>query len=107
MQHEIRDWNRQQDPDEPLRIKIGIHGGPLFAVNANNRIDYFGTTVNVAARIEAQSNGGDVVVTDPILNGPGARRILDRYACDVAEEEVELRGVEEPVRIHRIRLKES
>ena len=40
-----------------LVLKIGIHAGPCMAVNLNGRLDYFGTTVNTAVRLEANSQG--------------------------------------------------
>jgi class 3 adenylate cyclase len=45
-----------------LCIKIGVHAGPALAVNAGGTLDYFGQVVNRAARIQAQSIGGDVVL---------------------------------------------
>ena len=30
-------------------------------VNLNDRLDYFGSTVNMAARLQGQSEGGDIV----------------------------------------------
>src|SRR6516165_8928366 len=36
-----------------LLLKIGIHEGPCLAVVLNDRQDYFGTTVNIAARVQA------------------------------------------------------
>src|SRR6266446_7095627 len=35
-----------------LLLKIGIHEGPCLAVVLNDRQDYFGTTVNIAARVQ-------------------------------------------------------
>ena len=36
----------------PLTLKAGLHVGPCIAVTLNDRLDYFGTTVNLAARLE-------------------------------------------------------
>ena len=36
--------------NEDLLLKIGIHEGPCLAVMLNDRLDYFGQTVNIAAR---------------------------------------------------------
>lgn len=47
-----------------LTIKIGVHGGPCLVVRANDRLDYFGTTVNVSARLQAQAGPSEVVITD-------------------------------------------
>ena len=37
---------------EDLLLKIGIHEGPCLAVMLNDRLDYFGQTVNIAARVQ-------------------------------------------------------
>ena len=37
---------------EDLLLKIGIHEGPCLAVTLNERQDYFGQTVNIAARVQ-------------------------------------------------------
>ncbi|MEM1503996.1 adenylate/guanylate cyclase domain-containing protein [Domibacillus sp. 8LH] len=44
-------------------IKGGLFIGPTIAVNANGLLDYFGHTVNMAARIQQQSEGGDIIVS--------------------------------------------
>jgi class 3 adenylate cyclase len=51
----------------PLALKVGIHSGPCIAVNQNGVLDYFGSTVNLAARLVELSSGEDVVVTDAVL----------------------------------------
>src|SRR6202795_2222123 len=40
---------------EDLIVKIGIHEGPCLAVMLNERQDYFGQTVNIAARVQGLS----------------------------------------------------
>ena len=64
--------------DPALHVKLGLHRGPCIAVNANDLLDYFGSTVNIAARVQNESIGGDIVVTPEILGDPGVRRILER-----------------------------
>jgi class 3 adenylate cyclase len=51
---------------EPLQLKAGVHYGPCIAVTLNDRLDYFGTTVNLAARLVGLSNGEDVIVSDGV-----------------------------------------
>jgi class 3 adenylate cyclase len=66
----------------PLTLKAGLHAGPCIAVTLNDRLDYFGSTVNMAARLEGLSTGGDVIISavvhaDPeiadMLYGPDAK----------------------------------
>jgi class 3 adenylate cyclase len=60
----------------PLTLKAGLHTGACIAVTLNDRLDYFGSTVNLAARLEAQSTGDDVIVSAAVYNDPGVRELL-------------------------------
>jgi class 3 adenylate cyclase len=55
-------------PAFPLRV--GVHAGPCIAVTLNDRLDYFGSMVNLAARLEGLSTGRDVVVSDVVATDP-------------------------------------
>jgi class 3 adenylate cyclase len=48
---------------QPLRLKAGVHMGPAVAVTLNDRLDYFGSTVNITARLEHLANMRPGVVT--------------------------------------------
>ena len=39
-------------------------------------LDYFGSTVNTASRLEHQCGGGEIIVSDAILADPAAREAL-------------------------------
>jgi len=54
----------------PLPLKVGVHYGPCIAVTLNERLDYFGSTINIAARLEGQSSGADVIVSTAVRNDP-------------------------------------
>ncbi|MGZ3441567.1 MAG: adenylate/guanylate cyclase domain-containing protein, partial [Polyangia bacterium] len=43
-------------------LKLGVFRGPSFLVNANGVLDYFGQTVNIAARLQAQAVSGELVI---------------------------------------------
>ncbi|MBV9094764.1 MAG: adenylate/guanylate cyclase domain-containing protein [Streptosporangiaceae bacterium] len=68
LQGKVTAWCREQGIDPPLVLKVGVHHGPAIALTANGRLDYFGRTVNVAARVADQSRGGDVVVLRQVLD---------------------------------------
>ena len=57
-------------------IKLGLHHGPCIAVTLNDRLDYFGSTVNMAARLQGQSLGGDIVLSGAIARDPSLRPVL-------------------------------
>jgi class 3 adenylate cyclase len=60
----------------PLRLKCSINQGPSLAINQNDRLDYFGTTVNVASRLCSVSTGSDIVVSERVLLDPGVAGLL-------------------------------
>src|SRR5213078_1702521 len=65
-----------KDGNQPLSLKAGIHLGPCIAVTLNERLDYFGSTVNLAARLEGQSSGDDVVISTAVYSDPEVRGLL-------------------------------
>ncbi|HYE65481.1 MAG TPA: DUF5939 domain-containing protein [Pyrinomonadaceae bacterium] len=60
----------------PLMLKVGINAGPCIAVTLNGRLDYFGCTVNMAARLEGLSTGGDVVISSTVHADPEVSEML-------------------------------
>ena len=62
----------------PLMLKAGIHTGPCIAVTLNERLDYFGSTVNLAARIQRFSEGGDVVISDAMRRDPEVSEFFEK-----------------------------
>jgi class 3 adenylate cyclase len=63
-------FNAQRPSAPPLSVKLGVHAGACVVTSANELLDYFGTTVNLAARVQAQSVGGDVVLLSQLLSEP-------------------------------------
>jgi class 3 adenylate cyclase len=61
---------------QPLILKAGLHTGPCIAVTLNDRLDYFGSSVNLAARLEGQSTGDDIVVSTTVYSDPEVRELL-------------------------------
>jgi class 3 adenylate cyclase len=57
-------------------LKCSVHQGPCLAINQNERLDYFGTTVNVGARLCALSTGSDIVVSGQVLRDPEVAALL-------------------------------
>ncbi len=98
-QREVDGFNRASGGQD-LVIKLGLHEGPCIAVTLNGRLDYFGTSVNMAARLQAQSLGGDIVLSKEIFANPALGVLLDGMA--VSEESVHLKGFAEPVSFCRV-----
>jgi class 3 adenylate cyclase len=61
---------------DALILKVGVHAGPCLSVNQNDLMDYFGTTVNMAARIAALSKGGDIIMSKELLEDKEVSEVL-------------------------------
>ena len=83
-----------------LVLKVGVHGGPSVVVTLNDRLDYFGSTVNMAARLQGQSTGGDIVLSSPLADDPAVREVI--VAMPKRRETVALKGFAEPVAFIRL-----
>ena len=86
--------------DHDLVLKLGVHMGPSVVVTLNDRLDYFGSTVNMAARLQGQSTGGDVVLSRAVADDPAVQQII--AGLPKTEEEVVLRGFDRPVGFVRL-----
>ena len=84
----IDQFNEQASGDL-LALKVGVHSGACLAVTLNDRLDYFGQTVYIAARIQGLAGPGEIVVSVEGLR--------------IEELQVELKGVAGPVDVHRVR----
>jgi class 3 adenylate cyclase len=96
MLEQIERFNGEQGADD-LVLKIGIHRGPSIAVTLNQSLDFFGHTVNVAARVQALADADEVYVTDDVYRSDGVAALLG----EVDSRDAQLRGIQKQVRVHR------
>jgi class 3 adenylate cyclase len=92
-QQQLADPNSAQ----PLTLKAGVHVGPCIAVTLNDRLDYFGSTVNLAARLEGQSTGEDIVISSDVYDDPEVRSFLSDPGNGLVARrfEIPLKGFDE------------
>ncbi len=87
---------------DDLLIKIGIHEGPCLAVTLNDRLDYFGQTVNIAARVQGLADSQAILATKPVLDNPQVSAMLQGCKLSPAPQDTHLRGVADKVTIYEI-----
>ncbi len=85
-----------------LLIKIGIHEGPCLAVTLNDRLDYFGQTVNIAARVQGLADSQAILATKPVVDNPQVIKLLEGSRLSPAAQDAHLRGVADKVTIYQI-----
>jgi class 3 adenylate cyclase len=85
-----------------LVVKIGIHEGSCLAVMLNERQDYFGQTVNIAARVQGLSTSQAIHITGPVIDAPAVAAILDREAITPIQKQAALRGIADKIVVYEI-----
>ncbi|MGE0426315.1 MAG: adenylate/guanylate cyclase domain-containing protein, partial [Reyranellaceae bacterium] len=88
-------------PERAITLKLGMHAGRCIAVTTAGVLDYFGGTVNLTARLEAQSRGDDIVVSHELAEDAGVRAVLAGLPMEPGS--AMLRGFAEPVPFVRVR----
>lgn len=99
IQRKVTGFNAGHD-DESILIKVGLHKGPCIAVTLNERLDYFGSTVNLAARLQGQSRGGDIVLSEALAEDVSVAPLLAGLGPSV--EMASIKGFERPVPFCRL-----
>jgi adenylate cyclase len=90
--------------DYPYQLKLGLHTGPALAVTLNDRLDYFGTTINIASRLEGQAEGNDLIVSKEVMHDPGVQRALTERSLTAVPFTTRLRGfMDKEFELYRIR----
>jgi class 3 adenylate cyclase len=99
MREEIAASNRDQQNKE-LVLKIGIHTGAAIAVTLNERLDYFGQTVNIAARVQSLADADEIFVSENVFEADGVDRELAHLSTE--RQVARLRGIHEDMPVFRI-----
>jgi class 3 adenylate cyclase len=99
IRQEIDQFNREHG-QPAIILKMGAHCGPSIAVTLNENLDYFGQTVNIAARVQSFADAGEICLTEALYMASGVRDLLAGH--DVEEFDAPLRGVEGNARVYRV-----
>ncbi|HEX2871971.1 MAG TPA: DUF5939 domain-containing protein [Polyangiaceae bacterium] len=82
-------------------LKVGVYAGPCYVVTANGILDYFGQTVNLAARLQGAAGAGEVVLVEAVAEEAHQQGWLGQHAPGERFDAV-LKGLDGPVRVTRI-----
>ena len=88
--------------ESKLGLRLGLHIGPCLAVTLNDRLDYFGATVNQAARIEGQCKPGQLVLSNTLFQDPEVKKMFDEGFLQAEKDYVKVKGIDAPITIHRV-----
>ncbi|MEJ5226237.1 MAG: DUF5939 domain-containing protein, partial [Anaerolineales bacterium] len=85
-----------------LYLKAGIHTGPCIAVTLNERLDYFGSAVNIAARLPGLAEGGQVIFSQMVYADPEVQNWLASHRLHVETFRSNVKGFDEPLEVCRM-----
>ncbi|MFO0755964.1 MAG: DUF5939 domain-containing protein [Byssovorax sp.] len=101
--HAFERFRAEGEHRQRTHIKLGVYGGPCYAVTANGVLDYFGQTVNLAARLQAEAKSGELVVPAELCDrGLAAKAIPIAFVKE--RYEARPKGIEFPLAVARIKV---
>lgn len=92
---------REHGHEAGAQLKIGIHNGACIAVTLNDKLDYFGTTVNLAARVQGLSEGGDIFVSESLAKCTNQCETLREQGWKSEPRQAYAKGFAQPVPVLR------
>src|SRR5438132_3303378 len=101
MRDAMRDL-REAPSSDGLMLKIGIHEGPCLAVVLDKRQDYFGRTVNIAARVQGLADSRAILATRSVVTDPQASTLLETSGLKPVSQHRALRGIADEVAVYEI-----
>ncbi|HMD64508.1 MAG TPA: adenylate/guanylate cyclase domain-containing protein [Stellaceae bacterium] len=101
MRDAMRDFKNAGTGDG-LLLKIGIHEGPCLAVVLDKRQDYFGRTVNIAARVQGLADSRSILATESVVKHPGACNLFETSGLKPVPHRRALRGVTDEMSVYEI-----
>ena len=99
MRETVEELNRDR-PQRDFILKIGVHRGAAIAVTLNERLDYFGQTVNIAARVQNLADGDEICITEDVYRAPAVAEIIAPYP--MVKSEAELKGVSKAMSVYHL-----
>ena len=88
---------RGDDAPGGLRLRLSLNVGPCIAVNLNSGIDYFGQTVNLAAKLQGYASAGQVAFPASLLGDPAVAALLEEEGGDLGQGTTTLPSTREPL----------
>jgi class 3 adenylate cyclase len=101
MREAMRKFNEERK-SEDLLLKIGIHEGPCLAVTLNDRRDYFGQTVNIAARVQNLAVSRAIYATGPVVEDAQTSMLLETSSLKPVAKRAALRGIADEMTVYEI-----
>lgn len=67
---------RGSENTNQLKLRVAVHYGTAMAATLNDRLDYFGTTVNDTLQLASRCNPNEILLTHPVASDPSVFEFL-------------------------------
>ena len=85
-----------------IQVKLGLHRGPTIMVTSNRCLDYFGRTVNIAARVQGKSGANQVLLSTTVMDDPEVAALLAERAVVTTSFTTALQGLGARFPLHAV-----
>jgi class 3 adenylate cyclase len=87
--------------DSLARLRISLNTGPCIAVRLNTDIDYFGHTVNVAAKLQSTAESWQISMSQAVYAAPGVAAWLAEQGAELEDLTYASKAITEPIAVKR------
>lgn len=99
--HQIHAAFHPARADTPIRLRISLNTGPCIAVRLNANADFFGGTVNVAAKLQALAEGYQIAMSEATYQSPSVAEYLAEQGAQLELLSYASKALSEPVGVRR------
>ncbi|GBF51626.1 adenylate/guanylate cyclase catalytic domain protein [Leptospira ryugenii] len=85
-----------------IGLKVGLNEGPALAVINDERLDYFGQSVNIAARVQGLASSGEIWISESVWNAPGSQDQIQEKGFTIEKHSARLKGVGVPTTVFKL-----
>lgn len=87
--------------DSDTRLRISLNSGPCIAVKLNTGVDYFGQTVNLAAKLQSLAEAWQVAMSEAVLRAPGVAAWLEKEGAKLEDVTFASKALKAPLPVKR------
>ena len=102
---EMQEYFNAKNPETRLRLRVTLNSGSCLAVNLNSEIDYFGNTVNLAAKIQAVAGAGEIGFTESVYTDAEVKQLLEERRLPVETVDFEMKWAKRTIPVYRVEVK--
>jgi class 3 adenylate cyclase len=98
---QIHDAFHPKRTDTPIRLRISLNTGPCIAVRLNANADFFGGTVNVAAKLQALAEGYQIAMSEATYQSAGVADYLAEQGAQLERLSYTSKALPDPVAVRQ------